>query len=233
MSEFRITGFSDFCNELLKAGFSMGGGNDEGIYGVIPFSWNNTPEDTDIKWHTGEKETDPWEWRIRVLDERDDIAYAKLFLNKSGYITKAWYPYFLSVRRKGKSFVQAYSDGEVTHFAKRIYDIISEHGVLPLDAIKKIGNFTKEDKSKFDKAVTELQMKMYITICGRQHKTAKSGAEYGWASTAFCRTEDLFGKCVFDKADKISPDEAVEKIREQILKLNPDAQEKKINKFIG
>ena len=29
-------------------------------------------------------ETDPWEWRIRVLDERDDIAYAKLFYKKSG-----------------------------------------------------------------------------------------------------------------------------------------------------
>ena len=233
MKEFKITGFSDFCEELLKAGFSMGGGNDEGIYAVVPFSWNNKPDNTNIQWHTGERETDPWEWRIRVLDEREDIAYAKLFMNKSGYITKEWYPCFLAVRRKGKSFADAYADGEVSHFGKRIYDLISQHGVLPLDVIKKLGGFSKEDKSAFDRAVTELQMKMFITICGRQQKTAKTGEEYGWASTAFCRVEDFFEKSVFDKAAKLSQDEAALKIKEQILKLSPDAQEKKIKKFIG
>ncbi len=55
-----------------------------------------------IAWHTEDPETDPWEWRIRVLDEYTDIAYGKLFFRKSGYITKEWYPYFLAVRRGKK-----------------------------------------------------------------------------------------------------------------------------------
>jgi len=41
-----------------------------------------------VRWHTGDPGTSPWEWRIRVLDERDDIAYPKRFYKKSGYITK-------------------------------------------------------------------------------------------------------------------------------------------------
>lgn len=97
---FTIQNYNDFVTALLSNGFSVGGGNSEGIYALISWSWDeNPPYDTPVRWHTGDPETDPWEWRIRVLDERNDIAYAKLFFNKSGYITKEWYPYFLAVRR--------------------------------------------------------------------------------------------------------------------------------------
>lgn len=165
MNEFHIRNFSDFCTELLKVGFSMGGGNSEGIYAVVPFSWDATLDfDTPVKWHTGDAETDPWEWRMRVLDERDDIAYAKLFFNKSGYITKEWYPYFLKARRNGQSFSKMYEDGKMSHFAKRIYALLSEHEALPLHVIKQLGGFSKEDKSQFDRALTELQMKLYYPM---------------------------------------------------------------------
>ena len=75
-----VQNYSDFCEELLAAGFSMAGGNAKGIYAVVPFDWKaNDVFDTPVRWHTGEPETDPWEWRMRVLEERDDIAYAKVF----------------------------------------------------------------------------------------------------------------------------------------------------------
>lgn len=233
MSEFHIHNFNDFCQGLLKAGFSMGGGNSEGIFGVVPFSWDNTPENTNIRWHTGDAETDPWEWRMRVLDERTDIAYSKLFFNKSGYITKDWYPYYLAVRRGGLTFDETYQDGAISNYAKRIYDLIAENEVLPLHSIKQFGGFSKEEKSKFDKALTELQMKMYVTMCGRQHKMSAKGQEYGWSSTVFCTVEHFFDKSVFEKAEKLSADEAREKIRKQIYLLNPQAEDKKIKKFIG
>ena len=91
-----VNNFSDFCDELLKSGFSMGGGNDRGIYAVIPFGWNSAPPQSPIVWHTGDPETDPWEWRMRVLKERDDIAYGKVFFGTSGYITREWYPLFFN-----------------------------------------------------------------------------------------------------------------------------------------
>jgi len=74
-----INNFNSFCATLIDCGFSMGGGNAEGIFAIIPFCWNEEPNfETNIRWHTGDPETDPWEWRMRVLDERDDIAYGKL-----------------------------------------------------------------------------------------------------------------------------------------------------------
>lgn len=189
-----IKNYNDFVTTLLDAGFSMGGGSSDGIFAIVPWSWNESPAyETPVRWHTGDPETDPWEWRIRVLEERNDIAYAKLFFKKSGYITREWYPYFLAVRRGGKSLIEEYEDGHVSYFAKTIYDIIAENEAIPLHAIKQIGGFSKENSSKFDRALVELQMKMYVTMCGRQQKVSKKGEEYGWSSTVFCTVERFFG----------------------------------------
>jgi len=230
----QIKTFEDFCKVLHTAGFSLGGGNSEGIFVAVPFNWNEEPPyDTPVRWHTGDRETDPWEWRIRVLDEHKDIAYGKLFFSKSGYITKEWYPYFLAVRRAGMSFGESYEDGNMSHFAKRIYDLLCENEQLALDEIKRFGEFSKEDKYKFDRAITELQMKMFITMCGRAQKHSKTGEEYGWSSTVFCTAENFFPKIVFDTANGIGREEAEAKITEQIYKLNPFAEIKKIKKFIN
>ena len=228
-----IRNFEDFVATLLKAGFSMGGGNSEGIYSVVPWSWNDEPPyETPVSWHTGDPETDPWEWRMRVLNEREDIAYAKLFFKKSGYITRNWYPLFLAVRRGGKTFAEEYADGSISYFAKRIYDVVTEHEVLPLHAIKEQGGFAKENASAFDRALVELQMGMYLTMCGRQQKVAKTGEEYGWSSTVFCTVERYFGQGVMDEAAKISEGDTIERITRQIYSLNPDANARKVARFI-
>lgn len=228
-----IRNYNDFMNTLLEAGFSMGGGNSEGIFAVVPRTWQEEPPyDTPVRWHTGDPETDPWEWRIRVLDERNDIAYAKLFFKKSGYITKEWYPFFLAVRRGSRTFAEEYAAGKLSHQAKRIYDLISENEVLPLHAIKQIGGFGKEEASGFERALTELQMKMYITMCGRQQKISRKGEEYGWSSTVFCTVENYFGQEIVELAAKITAEEAAAKIAEQVERLNPGADPKKVAKFI-
>lgn len=228
-----IKNYDDFVATLLEVGFSMGGGNSEGIYSVVPWSWNQaSPYDTPVCWHTGDLETDPWEWRMRVLDERDDVAYAKLFFKKSGYITKDWYPYFFAVRRGGTTFEEAYRDGKISSQAKRIYDVVSEHGTLPLHAIKQLADFGKDEKSGFERALVELQMKMYLTMCGRQQKISQKGEEYGWSSTVFCTVESFFGEDLAISSAHIDKQVATQKIADQVSKLNPQAEPKKILKFI-
>jgi hypothetical protein len=232
MEEEMIRNYDDFCRELLKAGFSMAGGNNEGIFALVNFGWDDEPDDSPIRWHTDDPETDPWEWRMRVLEERDDIAYAKMLFRKGGFITKEWYPYFLAARRGGRDFEEEYFEGLISYEGKRIYEVVSEVEDISLDEIKRVAGFTKEDKSKFDRALVELQMKMYITICARRQKLSMEGTSYGWSSTVFCTTERFFGAEVFQQAGKISKDEAYEAIKEQVLMLNPEAKESKIKRFI-
>jgi hypothetical protein len=227
-----IRNYDDFMTELCAAGFSGAiGGKDDGVFGLFRYGWG-AEDESSIHWHTGDPETDPWEWRMRVLNERNDIAYSKIFFRKAGYITKEWYPYFLSARRGGKSFEEMYADGICSNYAKRIYELLRENESLPLHEIKLLGGFDKKENSKFDKALTDLQMGLFITMSGMQQKVSRIGIEYGWFSTVFCTTERFWGNDVFEKASGIRTKEAEEKITERILKLNPSADEKKIVKFI-
>lgn len=229
----KIYQFQDFVEVLLEVGFSLGGGKDEGTISLIPWSWNEAaPYDTPVRWHTGDRETDPWEWRIRVLEEREDIAYGKFFFKKSGFITREWFPYFLRVRRGGASFEVAYEDGKFSYLAKRIYECVEKEGALPLHRIKEEIGCTKEDKAAFDRALVELQMGLYLTIGGRAQKRSKTGEEYGWSSTVLTTTENFWGAEVFARAKALDREDAMAKIRQQILHYNADAQEKKIKKFI-
>lgn len=57
-----IRGFGDFRAALLRAGFAVGGENDEGIFSLRPYM------DPSLQYHTGDPETDPWLWRVRVLE---------------------------------------------------------------------------------------------------------------------------------------------------------------------
>lgn len=227
-----ICNYSDFVNALLESGFSMGSSTAENIFTLCAYDLQSPQVGEQIRWHTGDPETDPWEWRMRVLDERQDIAYAKVFFKKSGYITKQWYPYFLAARRGGKHFADEYADGTISHWAKRIYEVILEHGVLPVYALKQLAGFSREDASRFDRALVELQMKMYLTMCGRQQKLSQKGQEYGWSSTVFCTVERFFGEDVLRQAAHITEQEAIEKISAQIKRMNPTAEPKNMLKFI-
>lgn len=165
-----------------------------------------------------------------MLEERDDIAYSKFFFRTSGYLTKEWYPYFYAVRRKGKSFEEAYESGTISQMAKRIYDIISG-GETAFHEIKQMGGFGREDNAKFERAVVELQMRMFITMCGRTQKTNKYGERYGWSSTVFTTVEDFWTKRGFSLPN-LGTEESYDRIKNQILMLNPEAEQKKIDKFI-
>lgn len=228
----QLNNFNDFIKILLASGFSIGGGYNEGIYAIVNYDWLNVPPGSPVAWHTGDQETDPWEWRVRVLNERDDIAYAKCFFKKSGYITREFYPYFLALRRSGREFDDDYTAGLISHYSKRIYDVICKHGELPLQEIKSFGGFGRDEKSKFDSALTELQMRLYLSICGTSRKMNTKGEEYGWNSTVFCTTERFWEHTdVFDRAAKLDDAIAYTAIRERVLSLNPNADEKAIRKF--
>ncbi len=225
---FPIRCFADFCAALRAAGFSMGGGNDEGIFTLC----SQDQFADNIAWHTGDPETDPWEWRMRVLEEQNDIGYAKVFFRKSGYITRPWAPYFLAVRQAGLSLDDLYRAGGVGQLEKRLYGLIERQDALPLHTLKAMSGCGQEDKARFDRALTALQMRMDVAICGRQRKTSALGEAYGWSSTMFCTAGRFWGEEVLDRAAALDPRQAAEVIAEQARRLNPAVDERKLRRFL-
>ena len=218
-----INCFGDFTAALRKAGLTTGGPNGEGVFTLCDFF--GPP----VRWHTGDPETDPWEWRIRVLEECGDLAYGKIFFQKSGYLSREWYAPLLAVRRGGRTVEELFEDDPA---ARRIYGLVRENGPLPLHVIKQLGFFSKEEQPAFERALTRLQGRLFLTMCGREQKRSKAGTEYGWSSTVFCRTEERFGEEAFREAQKLDPEQAYRTLEEHLLQLNPGANRKKLVKFI-
>lgn len=229
-----IACYDDFVRELLISGFSTGSGNPYGIFSLIPFTWEEQAYITEgpVRWHTEDPETDPWEWRMRVLAERDDIAYAKLFHRASGFITKEWYPDFISLRRGGNSFEEAWEEGGVSFDMKRVYDAVRRLGPVLSPELKREAGFGKGESAAFEQAVTDLQMRMFLTICGQGRRKNKFGVEYGWNCAKFCTVEQFWGEDFIQRALVLDPDDAEARLRSQISRLNPQAKESDIRKFL-
>ena len=226
-----IRNYDDFVRELLAAGVSQFGLGKGSVASLFPYSWCEQPEGCPVEWHCGDPDRDPWAWRERVL-ERDDIAYSKVFFRKHGFITREWYPYFLAVRRQGRDFDDAYADGIYSRASLRVYDCLRQGGALPVHDIKPMAEFRRDEKSSFERALAELEMGLYITVCGHARKISRAGESYGWASDVYCLTEEFWPEEVFGAAAPLEPDEAAAKIKERVYELNPEAQAKTVRKFI-
>ena len=72
---------------------------------------------------------------------------------------------------------------------------------------------------------------MFITMCGRAQKKNKYGEGYGWNSTVFTTVENFWYTRSFT-LPHLDPNESYALIKKKILKLNPQAKQKAIDKFI-
>lgn len=169
---------------------------------------------------------------MRVLEEREDIAYGKFFFNKGGFVTKEWLPLFLAARHGGSTFLHEYQEGRYSQMAKRIFELILQKETVAAHDIKPLLELGKKEQSEMEKALTELQMGLFIVICGRQQKRSIAGEPYGWSSTVFTTTEHYFGESIFHEAKKLPRNVAFAQIEAQIIELNPNSTPKKRSKFI-
>ena len=225
-----IRHYEDFVSALQTAGFSMAGGRAAGIYSVIGFSWNEAPcWETAVRWHTGDPETDPWVWRMRLLEEKRAVAYGKFFFRQGGYITRDWYPCFLAARRGGMDFATAYQAGRFSQASRQIYRLIQEHGQVPLHEIRRLTGLAGP---VIERALIDLQMGMSVTIYDEQQNIAPSGAARGWPSTVLCTTEAFWDEAVFAEAAAMTWQQASGQIAEQVRALNPAASAARIARFI-
>ncbi|MEK3672386.1 MULTISPECIES: AlkZ-related protein [unclassified Paenibacillus] len=174
----------------------------------------------------------PWEWREEVA-AGGEIAYAKLFNKKAGFISKAWYPDFANYRRDGYDFDARYDDGLASMPSKQIMDVLMEHseGLLS-NELKQLAGFGKNGAKGFDTAMTHLQMQTYITASRFEYKQDKEGRPYGWGVGRYAMSEHVYGEEWVTSRYADKPAESKSRIAEHVAKLFPDAGMKEIEKVI-
>jgi hypothetical protein len=220
----KITNYSEFVSIVEDLGFMTLSNN------CIDFT-NLSGLTLEEQWHTN-LPSDPWQWRVKI--EKDHkAAYAKLFDKKPGFISLEWYPIFLAARRKGRSFSEIYSEGLISSYSKQIYDLFKYHKTLAVHEIKSLGGFTKELSSKYENAMCELQMWMFITVNGTKQKLSAKGEPYGWPSTAYSTVETWAEEQLIEEAIGIKPEDAMDEIIMRVTDVIPNGDMKKIRRFVG
>jgi hypothetical protein len=221
-----LKSYEEFVLVVEKLGFLPFSNNCLGYTSVDGDNGLTSPD----QWHTGFPD-DPWQWRIKIEQDKK-AAYGKLFDKKPGFISIEWYPYFIALRRKGRSFDMLYSDGLLSNTAKQIYCLFEEDTVLAAHEIKTLCGFSKDTASKFEAAIIELQMWMLLTGNGTKRKISSAGELYGWPSMAYSKIESWAGPEIMKTAEKISYQEAYYKLLNQVEANAPNAPKNKIKRFL-
>ena len=174
----------------------------------------------------------PWEWREEIA-AGGEIAYAKLFNKKAGFISREWYPDFANYRRDGYDFDARYDDGLASMASKRIMDVLLEHeaGLLSSD-LKALSGFAVKGAKGFDTAMTLLQMQTYITASKFEYKQDKHGRPYGWGIGRYAVSEHVFGADYVTSRYSDQPVGSRERIMEHTAKLFPEAGAKQLEKVL-
>jgi hypothetical protein len=169
-------------------------------------------ETAESQWHTGDPETDPWQWKDRAAMEKK-LAFGCILGGYKGFISKELYPLFYAACHPAGDAEELYDSGELSHAAWQLYQLLEHDTVLSTADIRKALHVTKKSgASRVDTAVEELQRKFYITVCGNRRKVALNGQEYGWPANTYTRVEDWIPEDWLHCAENIDPEGARSRI---------------------
>lgn len=182
-------------------------------------------------WWSGDPANDPWEWRAAVAGN-GRVAFARLFENKMGFVSREWYPILAAYRRSGYDFDSRWDEGLASRRDKLVMDQLEGEVSIPSYQLRQLAGFGGDGEKGFDSAVNRLMMQTYITVRGFRRKVSARGEEYGWAVSVFSTPEALFGRELVTSAYSLEPDEAFERLVNHVRGLFPNADEKAVKKLL-
>lgn len=215
--------------------------------GFLPFFANEVPgfsaeeHTASHAWWTGNKGTDPWEWREEIAASHV-VSYGKFFDGRAGFISHQWLPYFANARRLGWDFDGKWQDGRASAREKAIMEhfmnVESEdepefNGAAILSTeLKKSAGFGKDGAKNYPGILTGLQMQLYLVIGGFKRRVNKRGDEFGMAVSVIMTPESIWGYERLSSAYDEEPAESWQRIFDH-TKEHWSADDSAIIKLIG
>lgn len=219
-----LSTYEDFAACVDRQGFMTLSANPEG--------WPSVGGMTEsAKWFTGDPESDPWQWRVRIVGERR-AAYAKVFRGMPSFISRQWYPFVIAARRGGQTFDELWERGMMREEAKRIYAQFTNRTLLATHEIKRLCGFTGKAKGRYDTAMNALQAGMFITTAGMTRMTTPEGRPYSWPVTEYSRLEDWTWPETMERAEALNAAQAYERIADAMKSQMPGISAAVLRKFI-
>ena len=193
-------------------------------------------------WWTGNKATDPWEWREEIAASHA-VAYGKFFDGRAGFISQKWLPLFANARRIGWDFDGKWQDGRASAREKAIMEFFVDPesddvpqftgAAIMSTELKRMAGFGKGGEKNYPGILTGLQMQLYLVIGGFQRRTNKRGDAYGMPVSVIMTPESIWGYEAVTSAYSEKPEESWQRIFDHTREMYSEADEKDIIKLIG
>lgn len=163
-------------------------------YGVLSLTREDALPSLDTwispgQWFTGNPQTDPWEFRIRVPRERVGL-YGCHLGSKKVFISKVIAPVLLAACEPEEDLYVLYRAGAVEPVTYRLYELFSQKHLMTTSVLRQELGLREKKASLADRAVEQLQSMGYITIVDCVQKRSKVGEPYGWPVNLYQWTED-------------------------------------------
>lgn len=175
--------YEDLINYVDKKGMLA-------FYGKMPAGFVTLEALTlEKSWHTGNPDTDPWQWKDRAVSEHK-LAFGCVLNGHKGFLSKDMYALFYDAFYEAIPLEERYLDGIVPKMEMEIYRMFLSGAVLSTADVRSALHITKKHgASEADSALKSLQRQFLISVCGSKRKLSFEGLEYGWPANAYCLTE--------------------------------------------
>ncbi len=221
-----IRTYEDFVVRVEEAGFLP-------LSPVLDNMPSVSTETADGQWHTGDPETDPWQWKDRIAVEKR-AAFGCLIGGNKGFISPRLYPAFLRAFQPAEELEERWSQGLVKPVVWETWQQFENQSVLSTSDLHRFWKMAgKKGTSAMDGALRELQMQFRITVAGNRRKLDRFGQPCGWPSLLYERVDTWAPEDWQTAAERMDPAEARETILKAAAALAPEADPKTLFRLAG
>lgn len=236
----QLTRYEDFLNRVDELGFMA-------LSDISP-GFPSVKEETQKGiWHTGDWDTDPWQWKDRAAEEKR-LAFGCILGGHKGFVSARMYPLFYQAFHPREHMEERRAAGQVSQTVWELWQLFAgcmgEQRAMPAssqgktllstaDIRQEMGVTQKKGGSKVDNAVKELQQHYYITVAGNRRKTDKFGQPYGWPANVYDMVENWIPEEWMSTNPGLGCEEARERILETGIANNKDISRNDLAKTLG
>jgi hypothetical protein len=152
----------------------------------FPSVLNETGAD---QWHTGETETDPWQWKDRAAAEKK-LAFGCLLGGHKGFIAPWLHADFMRVCQPAGALEERWHEGALR---PAVWDLWQQFEQRPILGSNDLSAWWKgmdhKGNAGLDTAIRELQREFFVTVAGNRQKRNRLGEPYGWPHLLYERVD--------------------------------------------
>ena len=216
--------YSDFIARVVELGFMP-------LSDILPGLPSVSHETHESQWHTGDPDTDPWQWKDRAASEKQ-LAFGCVLRGFKGFIAPRMYPCFLRAFQLSTDLEELWTTGMLRPAVWEVWQYFEADGVLSTSEIHTAWKASgKKGTASADGALRELQMLFLVTTAGNRQKQDRFGQPYGWPSLLYEKTDNWVPESWLAGMESISPIDAKEEILSAGMAMAPTADKGAIDRL--